>query len=264
MHMTLEDFFERGWCRFPRDATLQAWALRTLPAARAAVSLAENAKWLRCGDTWFVGVNALPNGPDGAVTGGIPLTGRAVEFIRESLGMSVAWDRGQVSVVYPGYPRRMESETAAAFRFRRDRDAAHVDGVLRRGARKRRYLQAFHSFIFGIPLVEVRADTSPMVVWERSHELVRRSFQEFFGDVPIERWPEEDVTDLYRSVRRDIFEQCRRVVVSAVPGEAWLVHRMTLHGIAPWTRSPAGRNDARMVVYFRPEMEARRAWLEAP
>jgi len=262
--MSPEDFFERGWCRFPQDETLRAWALRTIPAARAAVSLAANAKWLRCGDTWFVGVNVLPNGPDGAVAGGVPLAGRAVEFIREALDVNVAWDRGQVSVVYPGYPRRMESETAAAFRFRRDADAAHVDGVLRHGAQRRRYLQAFHMFILGIPLVEVRADNSPMVVWERSHEHVRRSFQEYFGDVPAERWPKEDVTDLYRSVRRSIFEKCRRVVVTARPGEAWLVHRMTLHGIAPWTRNPAGHNDARMVVYFRPEMDSRIAWLEAP
>jgi len=207
MLMIPEDFFETGWCRFAQDETLQAWALRATPAARAAVSLTANAKWLRCGDTWFVGVNALPNGPDGAVAGGMPLTGRAVNFVREALGMSIAWDRGQVSVVYPGYPRRMESETAAAFRFRRDRDAAHVDGVLRRGAQRRRFLQAFHMFILGIPLVEVCADNSPMVVWERSHELVRRSFREYFGDMPAERWPQEDVTDLYRTVRRTVFEK---------------------------------------------------------
>ena len=59
--MSPEDFFERGWCLFPRDETLHAWLRRAVPAAQAAISRPANAQWLRCGGTWFVGVNALFN-----------------------------------------------------------------------------------------------------------------------------------------------------------------------------------------------------------
>jgi hypothetical protein len=264
MQVSAQDFLDKGWCRFAYDEALAQWVGQARPAACAAISKPENSKWLRCGGTWFVGVNALPNGTDGALAGGSPLAGAAVEFIRNDLGLSVSWDRGQVSVVYPGYPRRMDSESAAAFRFRCEKDAAHLDGALRLGASRRRSLQMFHTFILGIPLVDVGADHSPLVVWERSHEIVRRAFQKHFADLPVERWPEQDITELYQSVRRAIFETCRRVAVTGRPGEAYLVHRLALHGIAPWAEETPGPQEARAVIYFRPEMSSRRCWLESP
>ena len=74
-------FFEKGWCRFPHDPTLAAWVSHALPVARDAVAEPEHAQWLRCGGTWFAGVNVLPNNASGAVGVGPVLAGQAVDFI---------------------------------------------------------------------------------------------------------------------------------------------------------------------------------------
>lgn len=260
-----EAFFSRGWCRFSHDDALASWLTQILPVARAAVTATENAEWLHCGGTWFVGVNSLPNGPDGAVPGGTPIAGHAVEFVRHALGMTeFGWDKGQVSVVYRGYPKRMESETRAAFRYRRERDAAHIDGVLRDGPDKRRYLRMYHEFILGIPVDAVSSATSPLVVWEGSHELVRQAFRARFGELPASSWPDEDVTDTYNAVRRRIFASCKRIEITAKPGEAYLLHRLTLHGIAPWSASEPEAAESRMIVYFRPNTGSPETWLDAP
>jgi hypothetical protein len=260
-----EAFFSKGWCRFAYDETLARWVEQALPAARAAVSAPENAKWLRCGGTWFVGVNALPNDGTGAIAGGAPLAGRAVDFIRHQLGPNgFEWDRAQVSVVYPGYPQPMASESAAAFGYRRDRDAAHLDGVLREGPRGRRHLLKHHRFILGIPMIAASDGASPLVVWEGSHEIIRRAFRRRLAELAPARWRDEDITELYQSARRDIFAECRRVVLAAQPGEAYLVHRLALHGIAPWSAPAEAGPDGRMIVYFRPETEAAQDWLSAP
>jgi hypothetical protein len=135
--------------------------------------------------------------------------------------------------------------------------------VSRQGSEKRRYLRGFHAFILGIPLVEVRADNSPMVVWERSHAIVRDSFLEHFGDTPAEHWPEIEITRVYRNLRRIIFDSCRRVAVCARPGEAWLVHRLALHGLAPWQRDDSAASAERRVIFFRPELLSPMQWLHA-
>src|SRR5512137_2469624 len=131
-------FFRSGWTVFAHDPALAAWVDAALPAARAAIAAPENTKWFRYGGTWFAGVNALPNDARGAVPGGPPLAGAAVDFIREVLGLTAfAWDSAQVSVCYPGYPQPMEGESAATFQYRVNRDAAHVDGVQREGPERR-------------------------------------------------------------------------------------------------------------------------------
>jgi hypothetical protein len=258
-------FLARGWCRFGYDAVLARWAEQALSQARAAAAAPANAAWLRCGGTWFVGVNALPNDAAGAVPGGMPIAGKAIEFIHEDLGLSgFDWDRAQVSVVYPGYPQPMASESAAAYRYRREHDAAHVDGVLRTGSGRRRHLGGHHRFILGIPLVRVGAGASPLVVWEGSHELVRRTFRERFARIAPANWRELDITRTYHALRREIFAACERVEIVAQPGEAYLVHRLALHGIAPWSAPGGSFPDGRMVAYFRPEMDAPDEWLFAP
>lgn len=260
----VKQFLENGWCRFDHDPQLEQWVEAIRPVAHACVAAPENAQWLRCGGTWFIGVNALPNNAEGAVDGGLPLAGRAVDFIRNDLAMrEFAWDRGQVSVVYPGYPKRVPSESASAYRYRVDRDAAHVDGILREGPDGRRFVRNLHDFLLGIPLVDVSADTSPFVVWEKSHELVRAALQARIGGIRPRAWAQEDVTDLYNDVRNRIFDECDRVEVTAGPGEAYLVHRFALHGIAPWSPSGPQDIDGRMVVYFRPESLAPEDWLNA-
>ncbi len=260
-----EAFLARGWCHFHHDPQLAQWVADTRDAARAAVRAAENAEWLRCGGTWFVGVNALPNNERGAVRGGAAVAGQAVEFIREALGLAqLVWDRAQVSVVYPGYPQPMATESAAAYRYRRERDAAHLDGVLRQGPRKRRHLCEHHAFILGIPMVETSRDASPLTLWEGSHEITRRTLQTAFAGVPPEDWQAIDITELYQSLRRRIFAECRRVEIAARPGEAYLVHRLALHGIMPWPTTATAGPDGRMIVYFRPDVGSAEQWLSMP
>lgn len=257
-------FFDRGWCRFPFDPTLADWVHAALPAARAAVQAPENQEWLRCGGTWFVGVNALPNDPNGAVAGGPEMAGAACNFVRDALKLEgFSWDRAQVSVCYPGYPQPTATESADAFRFRLNRDAAHVDGLLPEGSERRRHLREPHGFVLGIPMVEADAGASPLVVWEGSHEIVRDAFRTVFGTLAPNRWRDVDVTDMYKATRQRIFEICPRVEVCAVPGEAYLIHRLALHGVAPWAQTAKTGPDGRMIVYFRPQTGPVGGWLNA-
>lgn len=259
------DFLENGWCRFAADPALAEWVRRTLAAARAAVRAPENAEWLRCGGTWFAGVNVLPNDRFGAVPEGPRLAGAAVDFIHEDLGLAgFSWDRGQVSVCYPGYPEPMASETSAAFEYRRKCDAAHIDGLRRIGPDSRRFLREHHGFILGIPMSDSQNGASPLVVWQGSHEIARETFRSEFGDAPPETWGDIDITEAYHALRRRIFAHCTRVEVEARPGEAYLIHRLALHGIAPWAQRARAGEDGRMVAYFRPETSGPREWLEAP
>ncbi len=259
------DFFRTGWRKFGFDPAIANWAAQVLPAARQVVAAPGNAGWLRCGGTWFVGVNGLPNRADGSVDGGPRLRGAAVSYISQTLGFRPpTWDRAQVSAVYPGYPRPSPDETEAAYRYRRNRDAAHVDGLLAEGPERRRYVRECHRFVFGVPLVEVTAGTAPLVVWEGSHEVIRAAFRGFFAGRSTANRGEADITEIYHQARRQVFASCRRVVVTARPGECYLLHRLALHGIAPWNDVGAGPQDGRVVAYFRPEMKDSEAWLTAP
>jgi hypothetical protein len=260
-------FLERGWVRFARDPAVAGWASRAIAVAEERLAdPAERARWLRCGGTWFAGVHAFPNDAAGAVgdRGVPPLSGAPVEFVADELGLAgYGWDRGQVSVCFPGYPKPWEGESEAAFRFRRDRDAAHVDGLVRFDGRRRR-LGETHGFILGLPLDDAPATAAPFVVWEGSHEIMRSALRDRLADLPPERWTGEDITDAYVEARRAAFARCRRVVIHSRPGEAYLVHRLALHGVAPWTAAETGR---RMIVYFRPDPfpgHTSQWWLERP
>ncbi|MGI9383348.1 MAG: hypothetical protein ACR2PO_09345 [Methyloligellaceae bacterium] len=258
-------FFEKGWRHFSYDRALAAWVSQTLPTAREAVAAPENSHWLRCGGTWFAGVNVLPNDAQGAVRNGTEIVGKVVDFIHDVLKLKhFAWDRAQVSVCYPGYPKPMARESEAAYRYRRDRDAAHVDGLVREGQRRRRHLREHHGFLLGIPMIETNAGASPFVIWEGSHEVIRKAFAAQFKCMPPERWDEVDVTEIYHAARRKIFDTCRRTEIVARPGEAFLVHRFALHGTARWRDTEHAGPDGRMIVYFRPEIGASGDWLNAP
>ena len=258
-------FFKKGWCRFPYDPALAKWVEHALPAARNAINDPEHAEWLRCGGTWFAGVNALPNDPAGAVDNGLTLAGNAIDFIRESLGLkNFDWDCAQVSVCYPGYPQPMPTESASAFRYRRERDAAHIDGLLPEGPDRRRHLRHYHGFVLGIPMVDASPDASPFVIWEGSQQIVRETFHACFQGFPPDQWGERDITDVYRDLRRRIFNECPRVEIAAKPGEAYVAHRLTLHGMAPWADSAHASPEGRMICYFRPEIGGPSEWLNAP
>ena len=243
-----------GWEHFPFDQDLAEWLERAAPVALACAADRDLRNlWLRHGRTWFVGVNVFPNDAMGRVAGSGPLSGRAVDVARARYG-NLPWDSGQVSVVYPGYPKRDVSESAANHRFRQQRDAAHVDGLLPVGEQRRRYIRESHAFILGIPFTDCGAGAAPLVVWQGSHEIIRQALRSALSEHDPKLWSEVDITDVYHATRREIFASCRRVEVPAKPGEAYLVHRLALHGVAPWIDNAAAPPEGRGILYFRPQI----------
>lgn len=112
---------DSGWRRLGPDPAIAVWARAALPVAEQQIATSTQ-PW-RCGGTWFVGVDALPNGPDGAVAG--------VVFPWSALPLApLALHPAQLSVIRPGYPQPSLDESPAAFAFRQSRDAAHLDGLL--------------------------------------------------------------------------------------------------------------------------------------
>lgn len=261
----MSDFLARGFVSFPADAPALAWARHAHPfGVAAARDPAHHAGWLRCGGTWFVGVDALPNDAEGLVAGGPPLAGAAMGFVREALGFRLPLHRAQVSVCYPGYPQPSPEESEAAYGFRLRRDAAHVDGLLPEGPEMRRYVKEPHAYILGITLTRQSPDAAPLTVWEGSHLIMKEMFAAAFAGTPPEDWANVDVTDAYQAARRRVFETCRRIELPSGPGEAVLLHRHLLHGVAPWGENAKGPEEGRMIAYFRPEFPAMAEWLNAP
>ena len=249
----LEALAERGWVRLPQDPDLARWAISARPVAEEMLADPHQREaWLRYGGTWFAGVNAFPNAPDGSVPWRVPpLSGRALRLACESVGLTeVPLDPAQISIVLPGYPQPDPTETEANFRYRLTRDAAHLDGLLK-GHQRQRFLREVHGFILGIPLTETPEDASPVVVWQGSHKRLRAALLQRFEGIAPEDWAEEDVAEIYVDTRREIFQTCPRVVLHARPGEAYIIHRLALHGVAPWG---AGAGWApRIIAYFRPD-----------
>lgn len=239
-----------GWVEFaPDDASLN-WA-------RAANQLADGilddpamrAQWLQCEGTWFVGVDALPSDPAGVVSG-VPLAGAAVDV----LGPLPPLHPAQLSVIYPGYPKPRAGDNAANFRYRRDRFAAHVDGLIAEGPERRRKLREPHAFVLGIALNSPPPSAAPLVVWEGSHKIMQAAFAAAFAALPPESWPEADVTDVYVSARKEVFEACRPKPLPLEEGGAVIVHRMALHGISPWPDTADSHPEGRRIAYFRPQL----------
>ncbi|KNX41820.1 hypothetical protein ROTO_16650 [Roseovarius tolerans] len=262
----VEALRDKGWACFAPEPAVRDWAAHAHLVALARIAdPQERAEWLQCEGTWFVGVDTLPNDPEGRLDAGEPLTGVAFEAASTLYG-GLPLHRGQVSVVYPGYPRPRAGEGEAAFRYRQRRDAAHVDGLLAVGETRRRMLRERHAYILGLPLSEAGPGASPLVVWEGSHHLMRRAFEAALGGVAPQHWGEVDLTEIYQAARREAFETCRRVPLHAPPGGAYLVHRLALHGVAPWEPGAEAPEEGRMVAYFRPQFEdwSDDAWLRLP
>lgn len=235
-----------GWQIIGPDARIAHWARAAMPTAQSAIA-ADPAGW-RCGGTWHAGVDALPNGADGAVNG--------VAFPWEALPLTpVPLHLGQVSVIRAGYPQPSEGETEAAFAYRLTRDAAHLDGVLPIGAARRRMIREPHAWILGLPLTDTAQ--SPLVVWEGSHVILRAALQAVLHNHDPATWADVDITSAYHAARRNVFASCRRVELPAKVGQATLIHRLTLHGMAPWRQ---GEGD-RMIAYFRPMLATAQDWM---
>ncbi len=258
-----ERFLTQGWLRFPFDQAVAAWAAHALPHALTRVADPAFAHWLRCGGTWFVGVDALPNDSEGRVAGSPVLSGAVVEALRD-FGLERPLHPAQVSVCYRGYPKPYEAESEAAFNYRLKRDAAHVDGLHGEGPARRRFLKEPHAYILGLPLNEVDERAAPLTVWSGSHRIMSRCFAEVYGALPPDRWPETDVTEAYQAARREAFETCERVPLPVRPGEATLLHRHLLHGVAPWPEDVPSTEHGRIIAYFRPEWASMDEWLVKP
>lgn len=259
------DFFDKGWASFAPEPAVEAWAAHALGHAKCAVQAPENAHLHQCEGTWFVGLDALPNDARGQLEGGLALAGAAVALATQHCGGWPDLHPAQLSVIYPGYPKPRAGESEAGFRYRRDRDAAHVDGIIGLGTPKRRFVQEPHAFVLGIPLTDAAADAAPLVVWEGSHHIMRAALQAAFAGVTSGALSQVDVTDIYQKARREAFENCRRIAVPAPLGSVSLMHRLTLHGVAPWAPGARAAPEGRMIAYFRPEMAGGvAAWLSAP
>lgn len=234
-----------GWRILPHDDAVAAWAEHAKGSARKAMTDPKNAHWLRCNGTWFAGVDCLPNDETGRLKGGPVLPAKIFDTLP-----CLPLHRAQVSAIFPGYPQPMEGESEAAASYRLNRDAAHVDGLLPEGPSRRRHLREPHAYILGLPLTDSPADASPLVVWEGSHKIMAEAFKAAFAGRDPSEWPEVDVTETYHAARRKCFETCQRVEMHARRGQTILLHRLSLHGMAPW-RSTA--QAPRIVAYFRPE-----------
>ncbi|WP_316013230.1 hypothetical protein, partial [Roseobacter sp. HKCCA0434] len=169
-------------------------------------------------------------------------------------------DRAQLSAVLPGYPGRDPGESDAAHRFRRERDAAHLDGLLPEGPGRRRHLREIHAYILGIALTHHEPDAAPFVIWEGSHEVIRAMLRAHLPHDPAD-WGAVDLTEPYQAARREVFETCRRVELPAAFGTGYVAHRLSIHGTAPWR---AGDAPQRLIAYFRPDAPDPLDWLAAP
>jgi hypothetical protein len=240
-----------GWRRVAGPG-IEHWARAAAPVAIDIV-IGSTEAW-RCGGTWFVGLDALPN--DGARG----IAGTVLPW--DELGLEpVALHSAQVSVVRAGYPQPSASESDAAFRFRLTRDSAHLDGLIAEGPDKRRRVLEPHRWIVGMALNEADAGASPLVVWEGSHLIMRDGLLAALRDVPEAEWGTVDLTDAYQAARKQVFEECKRVAMPGRVGEAVVLHRLLIHGVAPWAEGAQAAVPGRIVAYFRPVMGSVAEWL---
>ncbi len=255
------NFTARGWVTSDNIDGLHSWLDALDHHAERALRDPANAKWLRAGGTWYAGVNLLNNDPSGACPGGPPLPTSILQWVSDHTGHHTDhWDAGQLSVVYPGYPRPDPGESEASYRYRLQRDAAHVDGLHPVGPERRRHANEYHAFVLGLPWANAPDGGSPLAVWEGSHHIIKAALQTTLAGVPPARWHDVDLTEPYHRARKTVFAECRRVEVSTDRGGAYLVHRLAVHGIAPW-RAGGNPELRRAVCYFRPALPNPAHWL---
>ena len=78
---------------------------------------------------------------------------------------------------------------------------------------------------------------------------------------PPESWGDVDITAAYQAARAEVFRVCPRREVPGVPGEAVLLHRHLVHGVAPWAEEATAPPEGRVIAYFRPVMNSVQDWL---
>lgn len=250
--MGREDWMQdQGYRQVAAHPALKLWAEAAQGPAAAAVLASSD--W-RCGGTWCVGLEALPNDPDGRVAG-VPLPWDVLGLPPEPL------HRAQVSTTRPGYPQPSPTESEAAYRFRLNRDSAHLDGLLAIGPDKRRFVKEPHAWILGLPLNRADAGAAPLVVWAGSHLVMQAALAPLLSgaDDPSE----VDITDAYQAARATVFRTCPRIELPGRVGEAVILHRHLIHGVAPWATGAMAEEPGRMVAYFRPLFPTVADWIAA-
>lgn len=245
-----------GYRVFAYDPQTDAWARAAHGVARkvAADPLNLTPDNLRHGQTWFVGVDALPNDGDGQIAD-VPLSGPWQDYVPD-----LPLHPAQLSIVYAGYPKQDVGESDANHRFRLNRSAAHVDGLLPVGPGKRRFAREFHAYILSIPLNNIAA--SPTVVWPGSQRIMQDALRDFIGS----RNPEEvDITEIYQAVRKRIFVEIDPIPLLLERGQSALLHPFILHGTKSWETMGDSAQEGRMIAFFRPECRGGAAeWLTTP
>ena len=258
--MSLSD---KGYRVFERDPRIAEWVRAAYPVAYDISRDPQHVSdWLRHGGTWFAGVNVFPNDMSGTWPDGPNLEGAVIDAARALCPFEIAWDAAQISIPYKGYPKRDPTESDANHRFRKTRDAAHLDGLRPIGPGRRRFMLEYHACILGLPLNEALAEAAPLVVWEGSHEIIRDWLTQKIGSVDPADWKKVDLTESYATIRKHVFATCPRVTVTVPCGASYLVHRFAIHGLAPWPETVNGPEEGRMIAYFRPHWRSKlESWL---
>lgn len=233
-----------GFTVFDHDPRTLAWAQA---AREAACRVARDPAWqgpdnLRHGKTWFVGVDALPNGADGRI-GGVPLAGPWQAHVPD-----LPLHPAQLSMVYAGYPAQDAGESDANHRYRRDRAAAHVDGLLPVGPARRRFACEYHAYILALPLNDMAQ--APTVVWPKSQRIMQAALRAAIGDNDP---AQVDITEAYIAARKQVFASGDPVPLRLRPGQSALLHPFVLHGTQAWGNAPDPAGAGRMIAFFRPE-----------
>jgi hypothetical protein len=255
-----KNFNELGWMIFDYDKDIYCWA-RTARKAIGSSFYEGHRNDLRCGETWFAGVNFLSNDGRGTYRG-VPLSGTSINHICDRFGQCFEkWDQAQISICYPGYPKPSQDESAAIVNYRKNKFGAHVDGILPVGATRRRFAKEYYAFILGIPLSKFNKHAAPLIVWEKSHFIMQDFLSNYYSSFPKTDKEAVDITEVYQLARKKIFETCKKKAVWAKVGEAYLLNRLTLHGIRPWTSRGRAETCGRIIAYFRPSLLADKLWL---
>ena len=219
---------------------------------------------LRCGSTWFVGANFLDNSSNGNI-GTKSMSKIFFSNISKKFGPNIKyWDKAQVSICWPGYPKKDAKETKKSYDFRIKRFASHIDGIIPFGSKKRRFAKEFHAFILGFPLHNNCLDCAPLVLWEGSHKIFRNFFKEIYEGISFNKISNIDITELYNESRKKVFKNCEVKKITPQFKQPYLLDRHVLHGIDEWREkknvkcSPKNHrllnslSDGRIIVYFRP------------
>ena len=268
-------FQQKGWRFLDDDGEFRPWINA---AKRNIVSKFKNKQYdmgqLRSGSTWFVGINFLDNGPKGDIKG-VPFSSKIQSDIRRQFGSLIeCWDQGQVSICWPGYPRRDLTETLNSFKYRVKKYASHVDGLIPTGNKRRRFAREFHAFILGIPIINSTSHSAPIIVWEGSHLIFRDLFKTLYSGLSEFEVNNLDITEIYQECRRKVFSTCSASIVCCDKNRPYILDRHRLHGVLPWvdaTRNLSVTSDTprseidplagRAVIYFRPQYEHKLDWV---